>query len=54
VHVFWLDIGGFAKSAYYPADAFPEHKVEVNGETLRVIVPLLGKTVFHEVLWWGV
>jgi hypothetical protein len=53
VHVFWLDLAGFAKVAYYPADAFPEHKVEARGETVRVIVPLLGKTVFHEVLWWG-
>ena len=53
VHVFWLDLGGFAKVAYYPADAFPEHKVETQGDKVRVIVPLLGKTVFHEVLWWG-
>jgi hypothetical protein len=53
VHLFWLDIAGFNKSAYYPADAFPEHIVQSEGDKLRVIVPILGQTRVHEMLWWG-
>jgi hypothetical protein len=54
VHLVWLDQGGFVKSLYYPADTFPAHKVEVHGETLRVIVSIQGKLTVHEMLWWGV
>jgi hypothetical protein len=53
VHLFWLDAKGFVKSAYYPADSFPAHKVETEGDVLRVIVPIQGKTQVHEMLWWG-
>jgi hypothetical protein len=53
VHLFWLDASGFNKSAYYAADAFPEHKVEALDDRLRVIVPVLGQPRVHETLWWG-
>ena len=53
VYVFWLDAAGFNKSAYYPADAFPEHVVQAEDEKLRVIVPILGAMRVHETLWWG-
>jgi hypothetical protein len=53
VHLFWLDQGGFVKSLYYPADAFPAHKVEVHGDTLRVIASIQGELTVHEMLWWG-
>jgi hypothetical protein len=53
VHLFWLDTTGFVKSAYYAADAFPAHKVELDGDKLRVIVPVLGQPRVHETLWWG-
>lgn len=53
VHFFWLDAAGFSKSLFFPADAFPEHKVVLEDEKIRILVPLLGKTVAHEVLWWG-
>jgi hypothetical protein len=53
VHLFWLDASGFNKSAYYAADAFPEHKVEALDDRLRVIVPVLGQARVHETLWWG-
>jgi hypothetical protein len=53
VFMIWLDGGGFVKSAYYPADAFPEHVVQLEGDKLRLIVPLLDKNVVHEMLWWG-
>jgi hypothetical protein len=54
VHLFWLDQGGFVKAVYYPADAFPAHKVEVRGEIVQVIVSVQGKLEVHEMLWWGV
>lgn len=53
VHVFWMDIGGYSKSAFYPADAFPEHKLEAQGDKVRIIVPILGEPRVHEMLWWG-
>jgi hypothetical protein len=53
VHLLWLDAEGFVKSAFYPADKFPEHVVQVDGERLRVIVPIGGATRVHEMLWWG-
>jgi hypothetical protein len=53
VHLFWLDRGGFVKSAFYPADPFPAHKVELDGEKLRVILPVQGKVQVQELLWWG-
>jgi hypothetical protein len=53
VFLIWLDAGGFVKSAYYAADAFPEHVVQVDGDKLRLIAPLLDKNVIHEMLWWG-
>jgi hypothetical protein len=53
VHLFWLDAGGFVKSAFYPADAVPEHKVELDGDVLRVLVSIEGRLRVHETLWWG-
>lgn len=53
VHLFWLDSNGFVKSAFYPADAFPAHIVETEGDKLRVIVSIGGEMRVHEMLWWG-
>lgn len=53
VHLFWLDASGFSKSMFLPADAFPEHRVQVEGDKVRVIASVQGKVVAHEVLWWG-
>lgn len=53
VHLFWLDGGGFVKQAYYPAEAFPAHVVQVDGDKLRVVVSIQGKPEAHEMLWWG-
>lgn len=39
VHLFWLDANGFVKSVYYPADGFPAHVVQIEGQKIRVIVP---------------
>lgn len=53
VHLFWLDAGGFVQSAFYPAERFPEHVVQVDGDKLRVIVSIGGQPQVHEMLWWG-
>jgi hypothetical protein len=53
VHLFWLGASGFEKSAIFPADAFPEHVLQVEGEKLRIVASVGGKTVVHEMLWWG-
>lgn len=53
VHLFWLDVRGFVKSAFYAAERFPEHVVQVEGDILRVIVSVAGKPEAHEMLWWG-
>jgi hypothetical protein len=53
VHLFWLTLAGFAAGAFYPADAAPPHRVELDGDKLRVHVPVLGRDQVHEMLWWG-
>lgn len=53
VHLFWMDAGGFVKQAYYPADGFPAHVVQVDGDKLRVVVSIQNKPEVHEMLWWG-
>ncbi|WP_437279004.1 hypothetical protein WME90_00175 [Sorangium sp. So ce375] len=53
VHLLWLDASGFVKSVYYPADGFPAHVVQIEGQKIRVIVPVGGETQVHEMLWWG-
>jgi hypothetical protein len=53
VHLFWLDRSGFVSSAFYPADAFPEHHILLEDDKLCVEVPILGQTQRHEMLWWG-
>jgi hypothetical protein len=53
VHLFWLDAKGFVKAAFYPADSFPAHVIETDGDKLRVIVSIQNKMQVHEMLWWG-
>ncbi|WP_437906391.1 hypothetical protein WME95_00180 [Sorangium sp. So ce327] len=53
VHLLWLDASGFVKSLYYPADSFPAHVVQIEGQKIRVIVPVRGESQVHEMLWWG-
>lgn len=53
VHLFWLGAEGFFKQLYYPADAFPAHVVQIEGDLVRVIVSIQGKPQAHEMLWWG-
>lgn len=53
VHLFWLDLSGYSCSAYFPADPQPAHTVVVDGEVLRVELPVLGAVQTHEMLWSG-
>ncbi len=53
VHLFWLDAAGFCASAFFPADAVPEHEVTAEGDTIAVTVHVLGRAERHEMLWWG-
>ena len=52
-HLFWMNSLGFLKSAYYPADRAPNHRVQVEGNVLRVVVSIDGTTRRHEMPWWG-
>jgi hypothetical protein len=53
VHLFWLDRDGFAKAAYYPADAGAPYRVESESDTLAVSVVVDGRPSEHVMLWWG-
>jgi hypothetical protein len=53
LHLYWLDAKGFAKAAYFPADAFPAPLVQVEGDKIRVVLRVAGKEAVHEMLWWG-
>jgi hypothetical protein len=51
--MFWLTKSGFEKSVFIPCDPFPEPKLDVDGEKLRVLLSVHGKVVVREMLWWG-
>jgi hypothetical protein len=53
VHVYWLDAAGFASAAFFAADALPEHRVELAGDRVVVVVSMLGREERHALLWWG-
>jgi hypothetical protein len=53
LHAFWLDGTGFQKAALYAANAFPEPKVVVIEDKLRMLVSHDGAMQTHELLWWG-
>jgi len=53
VHLFWLDSKGFVKSAFYPTDQGRPYELTLDGEKLVLETVVLGKTVRHELLWWG-
>ena len=53
LHAFWLDRGGFLKSALFAADAMPEPVIKVDGDKIAFVVSLGGETRVHEMLFWG-
>ena len=52
VYLFWLDGGGFVKSAFVPADDAPEPTIEV-GERILISARVDRRDLTHEMLWWG-
>ncbi len=52
-HLFWLGASGFEKALFIPCDTFPEHRLEIEGEKLRILTRAQGELRVHEVLWWG-
>lgn len=54
LHLFWMDAGGFAKSAFFPVEGTLDPIVRVKSElVLEVLLPEDGRTVAHELLYWG-
>lgn len=56
LHAYWLGKEGFEKSAFWPADKFPEpllRKHAKDPEKLEVALSHDGATRSFELLWWG-
>ena len=56
LHAFWLGRDGFEKSAFWPADAFPEPLLRVkegDADKLEVVLSRDGKVQSFDTLWWG-
>lgn len=56
LHAYWLGKEGFEKSAFWPADKFPEpllRRHPKDPEKLEVALSHDGKTTSFELLWWG-
>ena len=53
IHLFWLDRGGFAKAAYYPADSGSEYVLAREGDSLSITLTVKGARAEHVMLWWG-
>ena len=53
VMLVWLNAAGFHRSAFFPADAVPDPTLTIDGDKLRLTHALFGRTVTHEMLWWG-
>ncbi len=53
LHAFWLDRGGFLKSALFAADAMPEPIVRTDGDKIAFVTSQGGEPRVHEMLYWG-
>jgi hypothetical protein len=49
----WVSAAGFEKSAFYACDAFPDPIVRTEGDRVLAVTSESGKTLVHEMLWWG-
>lgn len=52
LHVFWLNVDGFLKAAFYPTDD-GAYELKCNGAKMRVSVGAQDKRTVHEMPWWG-
>jgi hypothetical protein len=48
-----MTAAGFEKSAFWPADAFPEAMLRAKEDKLEVLLSKDGKPQAFELLWWG-
>jgi hypothetical protein len=53
LHLFWLTLAGFEKSAFLPCDAVPGPIVRVDGDQVVAMTSHGGAARVHEILWWG-
>jgi hypothetical protein len=54
LHAFWLTRSGFEKSAFWPAEAFPEPLLrKKDDDKLEVVLSQEGQVRAFELLWWG-
>jgi hypothetical protein len=53
LHLIWLGVGGFEKSAFFACDPFPDPVVRLQGEHLVIMTSEGGGARVHEMLWWG-
>jgi hypothetical protein len=53
LHLFWIGAAGFEKAAFFPADAFPDPVVRVEGDRIVALTSDAGAPRTHEMLWWG-
>jgi hypothetical protein len=54
LHAFWLTKEGFEKSAFWPADAFPEPLLRrKDDDKLEIVLSHDGAVRAFELLWWG-
>lgn len=52
--LFWMSADGFVKQLYCPADSFPAHKINVDGDKLIVLFSKDKQMRVYEMLWWGI
>jgi hypothetical protein len=53
LHLFWLTLAGFEKSAFVPCDTVPGPVVRLEGERVIAMTSQRGAARVHEMLWWG-
>ncbi|MDP9150572.1 MAG: hypothetical protein M3O36_11615 [Myxococcota bacterium] len=53
LHLMWLSLTGFEKSAFFASDPFPDPVVRVSAERVTAMANENGSPRVHEVLWWG-
>ncbi len=53
LHLMWLSVTGFEKSAFFACDPFPDPLVRVSLERITAMTSEGGVQRIHELLWWG-
>jgi hypothetical protein len=53
LHLFWLTVAGFEKSAFLACQAFPDPVVRAEKDRVVAMTSEGGEARVHEMLWWG-